>query len=634
MKRFSLLSRNSLLVCAILLVTAVALFPTLRNEFTNFDDDVLVTGNAMITQLTPGSVREIFTSFSSGLYHPLVLLSYAVEFKFFKLDPLAYHCTNLLLHLLNCVLVFWLFKRVAGNKWVAFIVALLFGIHPMHVESVAWIAERKDVLYAAFYLAALIAYDYYATGNRRRFYYAALVLFVCSLLSKPMAMTLPVILILMDFLRGRKFSSVAIMDKLPFFLGAVLFAVVAVAAQYTVQPPDLSSSFPFIERTLAASYGFLFYLQKLVFPVKLAAIYPDFVPQLPWAYAYPAAVLALGAAVALTVRRTRKILFGALFFLAAIFPTLQFLPNGWGIPADRYTYLPSLGLFYLFAEGAVWLARRGIFNKKLYRGAFISAFVVLIAVFSAASWQRSLVWHDSVSMYTDVIYKYPDNYYAWHNRGQAYFLQDEYDLALDDYNTAIMLKEDFGLAYNNRGAVYYYLDQYDKALEDYHRCIDREPTNVLPYLNISDIHRDREAFDEALFYIHQAELIDPNDPSVYSHRASVYEKQGKTDEAIGEYSTALRLDPYYQVALSARGRLYEDSEAYSEAMEDFTKMIQVSPKDAESYFHLGNIFSALQNYPAAEACYRTTLLLQSDYPDALDKMNEVHQFNTPGNAAQ
>jgi hypothetical protein len=149
--------RDNLLVWVVLAITALALSPSLRNGFTNLDDNVLVTDNAMIMQLTPASVREIFTSFHSGLYHPLVLLSYAVEFRFFKLDPLPYHCTNLLLHLLNCALVFWLFRRIAGNQWVAFIVALLFGIHPMHVESVAWVAERKDVLYAAFYLAALTA---------------------------------------------------------------------------------------------------------------------------------------------------------------------------------------------------------------------------------------------------------------------------------------------------------------------------------------------------------------------------------------------------------------------------------------------------------------------------------------------
>ena len=218
----------------LLLVIAIIVFsPALKNGF-NYDDDIYIKENRFIKSLSFYNVERIFTSFFAGNYQPVSVLTYLFEYRFFGLNPYPYHLTNIIVHLFNCLLVFWLFYLIGGRVLGAWIVSVLFVIHPLRVESVAWVSERKDVVYAFFFLCACIAYIYYLkNGENRKLYCLAIIAFILSLLSKPMAITLPLVLFIFDYFFSRKFSKSLYLDKVPFFILSFLFGVVTIFSQYS-----------------------------------------------------------------------------------------------------------------------------------------------------------------------------------------------------------------------------------------------------------------------------------------------------------------------------------------------------------------------------------------------------------------
>src|SRR6266571_3392951 len=268
--------RTVLFLAVTLVLTVLSFSPSLDNGFTNWDDPGYVLENYSIRDLSQKNVANVFTSYLQGNYHPLTVLSYAVEYKFFQLDPKIYHITNLLLHVLNTTFVFWLIRLLTGRLETAAITAVLFGIHPLHVESVAWISERKDVLFSLFYLGSLISYVLSLTKvqDRVRYLIMSLVLFILSLLSKGVAVTLPLVLLLIDYYFKRTFTKKIFIEKIPFFLLSIGFGVIAILAQKSEGAIQTMTTYPFYDRLLIASYGIVTYLFKIFVPQQLSAFYP------------------------------------------------------------------------------------------------------------------------------------------------------------------------------------------------------------------------------------------------------------------------------------------------------------------------------------------------------------------------
>jgi hypothetical protein len=396
-----------------LALTAAAFSPALFNGFTSWDDNLLLVNNPQITSLSAGNLRSIFFSFHHGLYHPLVNIFYALEYHFSGLNPLVFHATNLLLHLLNVILAYLFIVMLGGGALIAAGAALFFGLHPLHVESVAWVAERKDLLYTGFFLSGLIAYlRFRATGNKR-LYAMAWLFCLLSLGSKAMAMSFPFVLLLIDWREGRRIDAKNLLEKLPFFLLTVVFAVLAVLARhYTgslTNDPPLSWANLFI-----GTHRLLFhYFPRVFLPWLNSQLYPGVTYSqkifagLPLIY-YAAPWLALGffAFIFWLARRDRGVVFGLGFFLLAIAPALVLIPVG---PfADRFTYLSSLGLF--FAAGLL------IERFRLERPA-VAVLAVLIVVFSLMTWQRCLIWRDNYTLWSAAAQKYPRSVEALNNRG-------------------------------------------------------------------------------------------------------------------------------------------------------------------------------------------------------------------------
>ncbi len=535
-------------ICLILTVTFISFSPSLENDFVNWDDDSYVTENPLIMELSWSSIKGIFSQYLMGHYHPLTLLSYALEFHFFKLNPFAYHLTNLILHLMNALLVFLMILMLKGGILTSLVVSLLFGIHPLHVESVVWISERKDVLYTFFFLGSLIAYLHYSKTKTARAYLLSLFLFVLSLLSKAMAVSLPVILFLCDYFLGRKWDRKGLIEKIPFLATALFFGLIALSAHGSSQSAVPRSPSSPINIVLVMSEAFVFYVSKLILPLHLSAFYPYVKGDDPWLFVYVPVLVGglIGGFFLIRAGKCRNITFGLLFFLTILLPILPLK-----VVADRYTYVSSIGLFFIFGEGVSWLTSRISKESRWINALVMAGLIGILGTFSFLTWERGQVWKESVTLWDDVLKKYPNFPKAYLNRGQGYSDRGEYDKALSDYTKALELNPRYAEAYYNRG----------------------------------NVHRKREEFVQALSDYTKALELNPRYAEAYYNRGNVYGRREEYDKAISDYTKAIEFNPQYLEAYMNRGTTYLFKEEHERGISDFKKAIEINPRYAAAYLN-------------------------------------------------
>ncbi|MEW6076964.1 MAG: tetratricopeptide repeat protein [Thermodesulfobacteriota bacterium] len=556
-------TRRYLIACIV--VTLFTLLPVVRNGFVNWDDNLYVYENPAIRTLSPAQVKSFFTSFYAANYHPLVLVSYAVEYRFFGLDPRPYHITNLTLHLTNCALVFWLIYLISrGNPFVSAGTALLFGIHPLHVEPVAWISGRKDVLYAFFFLAAAIAYIR-SRGRQNgsvRMYGLSLVFFLCSLLSKPMAVTLPALLLLLiDWYWSREKLSGAAFRLIPFFAFSATAIALTARAQSAFNALRYDRILNLADNVMNAARGLVFYLAKTLVPVGLSCRYPpldEIGGMLSPVLAAAVPILALLTVIVwVGGRYNRNIVFGAIFFLVTILPVLQLVPVGRALPADRYTYLPLIGLFYIAAEGVGRLLATVSRGRVALKLGLLAGLITL----SVMSWNQTRVWKDSITLWSHVLQHYDNLSTAYYNRGLAHRNRGDYDSALADYNRAITLCEDCADVYNNRANIYLIRKQYEAALKDYSLAIQlmsEEPANEI---------RNRDL------------------ARVYTNRGILFLQQKSYDLAVSDVTAAVRLVPDFPEAYGHRAKAHAAMGRFDLAAADCTRLIGMNAQDAKAFYN-------------------------------------------------
>lgn len=555
----------SFAIIGLVALTVASYSPVFTSAFTNLDDHALVYENPTITSLAPHHLAVMFSQAYFGLYHPLVLVSYAIEYQLFGFDPLAFHTDNLLLHVANTLLVLLLFMKFSRNRWAALLVAGLFALHPLHVESVAWVSERKDVLYAFFYLLSLAAYLRFRGTGARRWYIAALLLFACSLLSKPMAVTLPAVLLLIEYLQGQRIDRRVLGAAAPFFAVSIAAAAATVLTHYAFQGVAASSIIAgALKNVLSASHQFLFYPFKAIYPAGLSAIYPSSIPAsgivpLPVLLSVPGVVLA-AAAVWYFGRVRRWLVFGALWYAVSILPAINLIPSGLNVPADRYTYLPLLGLFFIFAEMAAAFRRPA---------AAAAACAVLLAACAAGTHERSKIWTDSVTLYTSIIAACPQE----------------------------------AIAYNNRGTVLCAAKKYDAALRDFAKAIEISPRYSDPYINSANIYADRGDDRAALERYDRGISVKQDNPYAYYCRATFFRGRGRTAEALADFNRCIDISSpiylYYPKAYSNRGVLHFDKGDYESALRDFSRAIAIDARFYQAWVNRGNLFARINRFPEA-----------------------------------
>lgn len=584
-----------ILIFLVLIITFVTFLPSLKNGFTNWDDRGLVVENTAIRGFSWNNVRTIFTSSFISTYIPLTILSYLFEYKFFELAPRAYHTTNLILHLLNCLLVFWLIYLISNNIYVSFITALLFGIHPLRVESVAWITGRKDVLYSLLFLGSLICYLYYKTSHNIKNYYFLLFLFILSVLAKGMAVTLPFVLLLFDYLFHRKINKRLLIEKIPLFVISFIFAIIAFFIQYQTKTLEPGPFINFPQNVFVACYGVIFYLIKTVAPVQLSALYPypkGISNPLSSVFVFlPVIVIVLTVIVVFSKKYTIKIIFGTLFFLLTILMVLGLIPvAGEAIAADRYTYLGLIGIFFIVAEGFHWLYIKKTEYVKILRFILVVLLIGIIGTLSFLTRQRCKVWKNSLTLWNDVLKNHPDVPDAYNGRGLYYYDNGEYDKALADFNYVISIDTNYVKAYYNRGNTYDAKGEYDRAIADF--------THALK--------------------------IDPKYAKAYNNRGLTFGHRGEHSRAIADFTKAIEISPHYSIAYNNRGLTYGRIGNHNRALADFTQAIKIDPKYVKAYYNRAiAYFMKKEYYKAWEDVRKMQDLGYQVNPDFLDLLRRA-----------
>lgn len=561
----------------VLLLTATSLSPVLKNGFTTWDDPQYILENPLIRELSVRSVATIFTTPEfAGNYHPLTLLLHALEYTLFGTGPSGYHLVSLLLHLVTTLLLYLVVRDLSGSDAPAFIAALLFGIHPMHVEPVAWAADQKDLLYAVFFAGALYVYLRYRESGRRSLLYAGVLpLFLASLLSKGLAVTLPVILLLIDDFRGRNIDGAAVREKIPLFVLSIIFGVAAILAQSSAGAVTGPAASGLAERIITASTGYMIYLEKLIVPFSLSPYYPypDAIPAWHWLFvAASAGIVVLGFSMR---KREPVVFFGLAAFTLMIAPVLQILPVGNAMMADRYVYLPSIGIFLV---GATFIAGRPVMRKPLP--------VVAVGLYALAlawtTFSLAPVWNDGVTLWSRVIDEYPGHAKGYFNRGYALQIQGRSGAAIRDYDQALAIDPGYPYGHFNRGVSKASLGMTEEALADFNREL-----------------KDRK-----------------NDPGIYYRRGLLFASEAGHMKAIADFDTALALDSGYTDALTARGLSRTAAGDLEGALRDFEHALRGRPTDPDLRFNHANILAGLGRYSEAVTEYSTVIGLSPGDADA------------------
>ncbi len=584
----------------VLAATLIVFLPSLQNKFVNLDDTQYVLENPVIKEISLENLKTIFSEQFVGNFQPVTMLSYMLDHQFFGLDPFGYHLTNLLFHLLGTWLVFLIIKKLSGSGRIAFITSFLFGIHPLHVESVAWIAERKDVLYGFFFLWALYLYlsspslkgeNTVLTPLRAG---AILFLFLLSLLSKAQAVVLPVVFFAVDFLIKRKFSKKMILEKIPFFLLAVAFGLIAIQVQGKAGAMQTFQYFPFYERMLFSCYALMTYLHKLILPLDLSCFYPypetDDKINTVWVYLSPAVLLALALIVWKYFRDSKVVVFGIAFFLITIVLVLQLLPIGDALYADRYTYIPSIGLFFIAAHYLVPVL------KKKITGVLVGA---CLLGYSYLSFERTKDWHDSIALYTDAI----DNGYKaailYNNRGAVLADSGKNEEALKDFVNLVSLKPRYPNGWRHKGLLHVRLKQNEEAIHSFSEAIKYYPDDFTNYLSRGTVYVQKNDFENALKDFTKIIELQPSSGEGYYARSEAYGKSNRLPEALADINKAIEFAPDNGQAYNNRGIINSMSGKYREAVDDFSRSLELKPDNVSAYSNRSLAWKSLGNYEAA-----------------------------------
>jgi tetratricopeptide (TPR) repeat protein len=579
------------LLLAVVLVTAAAFAPAIRNGFTNWDDPGYVLDNPLLRDLSPGGLRAIATTFVEGNYHPLTIWSLALDYRSGKLNPAGYHRTNVVLHVLATAAVFLLILLLTGSGPTAAIASLFFGVHPLHVESVAWVSARKDVLYALFYFAACAAYVVWARKGARAAYAAALALFALSLLSKGMAVALPPTLVAIDFYLRRPLQVKTILvEKAPFWILAVAFGALAVVAQQSKGAVQEFATFPFYERIFIACYGLVAYVERALVPVHLSAFYPyPTVPEggsLPVAYYLaPLGVAILAGAVVSSLKAGRTVAFSGLFFLINVALVLQLVPVGSAAMADRYTYVPYVGLGLALAWGYEALRARGSgAGGAVGRAvplALLAAFFIGLLV---ATRMRIDVWRDNLTLWNDVQTRYPNHPKPYTQRAWSYHVRGEDDRAMTDVQKALSLDPNDGEALSTRGTLYYLSGDYTRAVADLNRAVRLRPRSASAWNNRGAALLGLERTDEAIPDFDKAIALSPSYTQAYLNRGLAFGVKREFPRVIADLDRAIALDPGNAQAYLWRGAARAETGDPAGGIRDYDEALRLSPRFAQAYF--------------------------------------------------
>ncbi|HTA28344.1 MAG TPA: tetratricopeptide repeat protein [Bacteroidia bacterium] len=636
------------ILTGICLLTFFCYHRSLSNQFTDWDDNIYIKDDFTVKTMSWENVKTLFTE-TKYYYHPLTMLSFQLNYYFSKDSPESYYFVDILFHLANVILVFLLisslFSRLnfvdkSGGLLAAYLAALWFGIHPMHVESVSWLAERKDVLYTFFYLLGLLSYLKYADSKKLKWYGITSLLFIASCLSKPMAVVFPLSLICIDLLIAEKYSFKILLDKIPILVIAFLLGLVNYHFQQQANTITPFGNIPVTMRFMFAGYGFVMYIVKFFAPIQLSTFYPYpcvnmqlHVDQpLPLFYYLSfwlsLLIVALPLYFSYKFNRNhfRALIFGIGFFFVNVMFELQFISSGMAIMADRYSYLSYIGLLFITVFFLQEIIKRYP-NFKITVYFFIGLFTVGLAYLCEA---RTAVWQNTGAIFKNGADKYGDEASLFYLGLGNYYRDSDPKLAVDYYAKYARLNNDADIL-NDIGNLYKSLKDYPNAAKYYERLLQTNANPLTTYIKVSDAWATMGQTDSAVVYYKKAQAIDLTVANeYYDNIETALEEVKQFKNAINHYSIQIAANPENPGNYIGRGNAaYRDS-AFKESIPDYLEAMKLDPKHffAPRAFNLAVIYHKLGEDDSA---YKYSIMARDSgqiiapaFFNSLEKKKSIH----------
>ena len=627
--------RNTTILCILLVIITLGIFAqTAGHQFINFDDTLYVTDNPAVKDgLKPATIAWAFKATAASNWHPLTWLSHMLDVQLFGLRPALHHLMSVILHALSAFLLYRLLLRITAAPWASLFTAALFALHPLHVESVAWVAERKDVLSGIFWTLTLLCYARYVEKPGAGRYLTALACFGLGLMSKPMLVTLPVVLLILDYwplnrlspaesdTPSRTFSSL-IIEKIPFFLLAAASSLITVMTQHKGGAMANLEKAPLGLRLGNAVIAYVRYLIDTVWPSDLAILYP-FPTSLSLASLVGAALLliAISWGVFGPGRRHRWLAAGWLWYLVTLLPVIGLIQVGGQSHADRYTYIPLTGIFIIIAWGVPQLLERWNYRKE----ALMIAGGLTLCVLATLSWRQIAYWKDSITLFRHTLEVTSGNYLILNNYGIALDQAGDFDGAMKYYQEALNVWPRSAHAHNNLGAVLARKGRYAEAMEHYRSALAIKPDYIMAQVNIGKALAGMGDTEAAIRTYQQVLERDPTFSEVHLNLTQLYLKLNDNDRAMQHYQELRRLDPRspkgaltIAVDLAQAGRMEEAARFFNEA-------VQIAPYSLEAQFNFG-VFLAKQGRTAeAREHFIQALRIKPDSPQVQQWLQRLGQ---------
>ena len=621
-------------VCLALIAANLIVYASVgHHDFVNYDDGDYVSENPLVARgLTWHGVSWAFTTGYSSNWHPLTWLSHMLDVQLFGLNPGPHHLTNLLFHIANTLLLFGLLHRMTGALGRSAFVAGLFAVHPLHVESVAWVAERKDVLSTLFGMLTLWSYVGYVRQPRLGRYLVVLLLFALGLMAKPMLVTLPFVLLLLDFWplgrvalgpiaagrwapsRDQWATAVHLVwEKLPLLALTVASSIVTFVVQRRGGSVMGLDAIPLNLRAANALVSYVAYIGEMLWPARLAVFYP-YARSLPGWWVAGAFLGLIGVSVAVIWAGLRHpyLPVGWFWYLGTLVPVIGLVQVGSQPMADRYTYVPLIGLFILVAWGVPDLLVRW----PLRSIAVPAAAGLVISGCAITAWAQLQYWESGTALWAHALEVTTGNYLAHNNLGNALARQGRFDEAIVQFSEALRIKPDYSFAHNNLGNALARQGRVSEAIEHYSEALRIEPGYAEAHNNLGIVLADQGKLDEAIAHYSEALRTKPDYADAHNNLGIALVKHGREDEGIHEFSEALRIKPDYAEAHNNLGRILANQGRVSEAISQYSEALRIKPDYAVAHNNLGIALARQGKAGDAIPEFLEAVRLMPDYAEA------------------
>lgn len=617
---------------ALAFATIVVFWQVLNHDFVIYDDPYYITHNTNVTQgLTRDSIVWAFTTGYFSNWHPLTWLSHMTDCQLFGLNPRWHHLTSLLLHLANTLLLFAVLKRMTSTLWQSAFVAAAFALHPLHVESVAWISERKDVLSMFFWLLTMAAYLRYVKRPCTGRYLLTLLAFALGLMAKPMLVTMPFVLLLLDYwpLRRIQFASVEksenknlqwkilrrlIWEKIPFFALTIISCLITFVVQQAGGAVAKINQVSITARLFNIPASYMTYILKMLWPTRLAVIYTLSNERLSLWHTVAATLILVGITLHI-VRRMRThpyLLIGWLWFLGTLVPVIGLIQVGSQAFADRYTYIPMTGLFIIIAWATPnilekWQNRKTVLTR--------SAIIVLVLL-SITTLLQLRHWRNSYNLFSHALKVTENNHIAHSMLAHSLRIQGKIEQAIPHNYEAIRIYPDYLNAHYGLGLDLFEIGRTKDAIVHFNHAIRINPNYVKAYNSLAAAFIRLKQFDKAIQSSQKALQIAPNFADAHYNLATALYEKGRIDDAINSFNQTLRLDPTQFKAHNNLGVIFSELGQTDQAIHQWQMAVKINPDDDLSHYNLADTFAKKGNLTQALEHYNHTLRIRPDLAEA------------------